>query len=259
MNPQATAWRVSGHPQGSWLTLLHPIGSDQQIWDGLLPALGSHHRLLTLDLRGHGRVKPADAPIGLDDLAADCEGLWNQLGVVSSHVLGLSLGGCVGLALARRVPQRVRSLSMACARLDMDDAAARLWHDRAALVRAQGMAAVVPSTLERWFTDMFRSTHPAQVQRVAQTLLSTSTEGFAQCALALARGQPAHALADLALPTLYIAGRHDKAVPIEHLRRYHALTPSAQWAELDGPHLLHLENPQGFASTVREFLRNLET
>lgn len=259
MNTQASAWSVSGDPQGSWLTLLHPIGSDRQIWAGLLPALAPHHRLLTLDLRGHGEAVPADTPLGLDDLAADCERLWDQLGVVRSHVLGLSLGGCVGLALARRAPGRVHSLSMACARLDMDDAAARLWHDRAAQVRAQGMDAVVPATLARWFTEPFRSTQPAQVQRVAETLRNTSAEGFAHCALALAHGQPAQAWAELQLPTLYIAGRHDQAVPSAHLKRYHACTPGAEWAELDGPHLLHLENPQGFASTVLDFLRRCET
>ena len=56
------------------------------------------------------------------------------------------------------------------------------------------------------------------------------------------------------MPVLYLAGRDDLAVPAAHLRRYQAHTSGARLVELDGPHLLPLENPQEFGAALRSFL-----
>lgn len=258
MNLQPTHWRVSGNPEGAWLTLCHPIGSDRHVWESLLPLLESQHRVLAYDLRGHGQAPPSEGAASMDELAQDCLALWDTLGIARSHVLGLSLGGCAGLALARRAPERVQSLSVACARLDMDDAASAMWRQRAELVRAQGMEAIVTPTLERWFTPEFRAAQPALMARVAHTLQATSVPGYAACALALAQGQSVDDLRQLRMPVQYIAGLQDQAVPLAHLQRYHALTPGARWVPLRGPHLLHLENPGEFATAVLDFLRTAE-
>lgn len=254
MNSPRDSWRISGHPDAPWLTLVHPIGSSQGLWDDLVPRLAARFRVLTYDVRGHGAAAAAAGPATFDDLARDCEALWDALGITASHFAGLSLGGCIGVALARRAPQRVRSLTVACSRLVMDDAAAALWRERAALVRAQGMGPVVEGTLDRWLSPGFRGAHPAVVDGVRRTLAATSPAGFAASAEALARGHTLDDLAGLAVPVQYIAGRDDQAVPADHLARYHAHTPGARLAVVPGPHLLHVENPEGFLGTLLEFL-----
>jgi 3-oxoadipate enol-lactonase len=253
MNRSADFWQIHGAAHGPWLTLCHPIGSDRHIWDALLPTLAPHYRLLSYDLRGHGQTQ-AEPAASWDELAADCEALWQSLGITQSHFVGLSLGGCVGLALARRAPQRVQSLSVACSRLDADEASARLWQDRADQVLAQGMAPIVDATLARWLSPGFAASHPEAVARIRATLDATPAAGFAACARLLAQGQPLESLSALTMPVLYLAGRGDLAVPVEHLRRYQTHTPGARLVELDGPHLLPLENPQEFGAALRSFL-----
>lgn len=236
-------------PQGApWLTLSHPIGVNRHIWDGLIPLLAQRYRVLAFDTHG------SDSST-MDELAGDVLQLWQQLGITRSHFLGLSLGGCIGVALALRAPQHLHALVVACSRLEMDAAATDMWQQRAALVEQQGMTPVIAPTLERWFTPDFLGAMAPAVGEVRQMLEACPPQGFAASARALASLHLEPQLPALRVPTLFMAGRHDKAVTTTQVEHYARLVPGARFVALDGPHILHLENPDGFGRTVLEFLR----
>src|SRR5438045_2959764 len=117
---------------------LHPVGLDQQIWSEIR---SSGDR--ALDFPGHGAEPPA-ASVSMAGLAD------HVLAQMTEPVtlVGLSLGGAVALQVAIRAPEKVASLVVACS-----TAAARrpVMVERAAAIRASGMAGVLDSTLERWF------------------------------------------------------------------------------------------------------------
>ncbi len=71
---------------------------------------------------------------------------------------GISLGGAVGMWLAANEPARIDRLVLACtsARFGSPEA----WRERAALVRAEGTAAVADAALDRWFTPRFEARAP---------------------------------------------------------------------------------------------------
>ena len=254
MNP-ALEYTVHGPEQAPWLTLSHPIGANLRIWDGLLATLARRYRVLAFNTRGHGAsAGDASRAWTMDELAADVQQLWHALGIQRSHFLGLSLGGCIGVALALRCHESVASLVVACSRLEMDAAGSDMWQQRAALVEQQGMSPVVQPTLERWFTPAFLATRPGAVEPVRQMLLACPPQGFAGCARALAGLHLEARLAGLRVPTLYLGGRHDKAVTLSEVEHYARLSPRAGFVPLDGAHMLHLENPDGFGAAVLEFL-----
>jgi len=250
----ALAHSIYGPEHAPWLTLSHPIGVDRRIWEPLLPRLTPHYRVLAIDTRGQGGSAAPDAACGMDELAADVLRLWQQLDIPQSHFLGLSLGGCIGTALALSAPERLRSLVVACSRLDMDAAASAMWQQRATLVEQQGMAPVLAPTLERWFTPDFLSRQPATVDWVGQQLLACPPRGFAACARALAGLHLQKRLPDLSVPALFLAGQDDKAVSADQVQAYARLSPGARFEALAGPHILHLENPEGFSRSALEFL-----
>lgn len=243
---------LHGPDDAPWLTLSHPIGASRRIWDALLPALSRNYRVLAFNT--HGQGSEAGTPDTMDDLAAQVQELWQSLGIVRSHFLGLSLGGCIGVALALRAPQSLHSLVVACARLEMDAAATAMWQQRAALVGQQGMAPVIAPTLERWFTPAFLAQHPAAVEEVRQQLLACPPRSYAASARALAGLHLQDRLGQLQVPTLYLAGLDDQAVAAAQIEGYARLTPGARYAALAGPHILPLENPDGFSRHVLDFL-----
>lgn len=250
----ALAHSIHGAHHAPWLTLSHPIGAQRQIWDPLLPVLTHHYRVLAVDTRGHGGSPVSGSACSMDELANDVQQLWDQLGISQSHFLGLSLGGCIGTALALRAPDRLRALVVACSRLEMDAAATDIWLQRATLVEQQGMAPVVAPTLERWFTPDFLDHQPATVEMVRQQLLACPPRGFAACARALAGLHLQKELPGLRVPTLFLAGADDKAVTASQVQAYASLSPGARFETLAGPHILHLENADGFSRSALDFL-----
>lgn len=89
------------HGSGPLLVLVHGITEDRRTWDPLLPALAADHRVLRVDLRGHG-ASPKAASYNVDELAADIEPLVDEPPLVVGH----SLGGMVATAYAAQFPTR---------------------------------------------------------------------------------------------------------------------------------------------------------
>lgn len=102
--------RGSGHP----VVLLHGTALSGAIWRGLgyTRALEHHFRVVTVDLRGHGR---SDKPVVAEAyrreaLVDDVLAVLDTLRLSAAHVVGYSLGGSVGFSLLARAPERVSSL-----------------------------------------------------------------------------------------------------------------------------------------------------
>ena len=245
---------IHGPETGDWITFSHPVGSSLDIWAGQIEAFSRRHRVLTYNTRGHGKDRPNETHGSVDDLASDVLELWRHLSIERSHFVGLSLGGCVGVALAHRAPQSVQSLAVVNARLEIDADGAGMWLQRAQTVEQQGLAPILAPMLERWLTPAFMAEQPTQVERVSQTVLATSPNGFAACCRALAAMHQEHRLAGLQVPTLLMTGLSDKAIPSTMVEHYARQNPSFELATLQGPHILNLENPTAFNRTVLDFI-----
>lgn len=99
MGEATTLWCERGGTEGPVLVLLHGIGANGAVWDGLVPLLGQHWRgrWIIPDLRGHGRSFHR-APYGIGVHAADVAGLLEPDDEVT--LIGHSMGGAVAIALA---------------------------------------------------------------------------------------------------------------------------------------------------------------
>ena len=107
------AYRSMG--DGPAVVFLHGTALSQAIWRGFgyLKALGATHRVVTIDLRGHGRSdKPhSSSAYGIDLFVGDVIAVLDTLGLEQADVVGYSLGARVAFALAVKHPERVRSLT----------------------------------------------------------------------------------------------------------------------------------------------------
>ena len=74
--------------------------------------------MIALDQRGHGRGLRSTEPFSLEDCADDAAALLEQLGVGRVIVVGYSMGGPVGLLLARRHPGQVAALVLQATALE---------------------------------------------------------------------------------------------------------------------------------------------
>src|SRR3954447_12112626 len=97
--------------EGTPLVLLHGgMLSIDLNFAGLIPTLAKKHRVIGVELQGHGRTADTDREITPAALASDVVGLLDHLGIERAHVLGHSMGGAVTMELAISHPDRVRSV-----------------------------------------------------------------------------------------------------------------------------------------------------
>ena len=109
VNNTAIYYEVTG--QGEPLLLIHGLASSSRSWKKQVPFFARHYRVITFDIRGHGRSdRPLREPYSIKLFAADAVELMRALGIDSAHVVGFSMGGMVGFQLAVDVPEMVTSL-----------------------------------------------------------------------------------------------------------------------------------------------------
>lgn len=211
INGTTLNYDLSGPGGAPVVAFSNSLGTTMAMWDGIVPALRGRYRVLRYDTRGHGGSQTRDEPASIGDLADDLIGLLDGLGIARAHLVGLSLGGMTVQALASAEPDRVLSLTLMATAAHLPTEAS--WTERAAMVRAEGTAALVDATLGRWFTPGFAERAPALVGAIRDSFVATDDAGYAVCCGAIAQMDLRPVLRWITAPTLVIAGRDDPATP----------------------------------------------
>lgn len=92
------------------IIFLHYSGANLEMWKPSIPFFNESYRLILIDLRGHGKSSKPASGYHIDNMADDVVGVMNHLNINSAHIVGSSMGAEVGLAVAVKVPNRIKSL-----------------------------------------------------------------------------------------------------------------------------------------------------
>src|SRR5690606_32072793 len=103
------------HGEGPPLILLHGGLGSGEMFGPVLPALAARHRVIAVDLQGHGRTADIDRPIDVRLMANDIAALIDHRGLDKPVPVGYALCGGVALHTAARYPQKVGRLVVASA------------------------------------------------------------------------------------------------------------------------------------------------
>jgi 3-oxoadipate enol-lactonase len=244
------------------VVLLHAFPLDREMWAPQLGALAeAGFRALAPDLPEFGRSTPGTDAFTIDrgaDVVAD---FLEALGVAKAVVGGLSMGGYVAMAFARRHPDRLRGLILADTRAAPDNTEARVKRDRlVADVQGFGPPAAIDALLPKLVSDHTRTADPALVETVRQIGLRQSATGLIAGLYALRdRPDATPGLDAIAVPTLVLVGEHDALTPPLAAARIAAHIRGSELAHVPGAgHLSSLENPTAFNAVVLAFLRKLK-
>jgi len=244
---------------GPPVILIHALGLSLGQWEPQLQPLASAYTVIAYDVRGHGETEAPAGPYGLGDFAEDLAGLMDALGVDSAHLVGLSMGGMIAQEFVLRWPERVRSLTLANTTSEYRQEARRLFAERARVAEERGMAPIVGSTLDRWFTPEFRSNHPAAVERIRLILGSTDPHSYAASCRAVAEIDTTERLVSVSLPTLVLAGGEDVSTTPEMALKIHEHIPGSVYQIIpDTAHLSNVSAPDVFTRAVVETIRSGE-
>lgn len=253
--------RDDGPKDAPAVLLLHGFGASLHTWEPWAQALATHHRVLRVDLPGHG-LSPPDASGDYTD-ARSLQlllALLDERGVQRASVIGNSMGGRIAWTMAVRHPERVSRLVL----LAPDGFASPGYFEygkapevspmlqlmrvalprpllRMSLAPAYVNSQVLDDALLARYHDLLRApgARQAMLQRMRQTVLV----------------DPVPLLKTLRVPTLLLWGEQDAMIPIANADDYLQAIPGSTLVRLPGlGHLPHEEDPARSLAPVQAFL-----
>jgi pimeloyl-ACP methyl ester carboxylesterase len=223
------------------------------MWSSVAWHLSDHLRVLKPDLPG--RADNPASPQGsiasyadfIEALVAACD--------PPVALAGFSMGGYVCLELMKRRPPSVKALALVDTRAVADDEAGKANREAAiATVRAEGVGPIAEAMLPKLLSPdgMKRSDLVEQVRRI---ILRQSPKTIESDLAAMRdRSDSTDFLAELALPTLVLAGEHDGISSPEESRAMAQKIPGSRFIEIaSAGHLTPLEQPAAVAQALGDF------
>jgi len=234
------------------LVFVHCGGCEQGFWDGQMAHFAAKHRVVALDLAGHGQSGVGRKDWTMPAFGEDVVSVVEALGLKRVVLIGHSLGGPVVLEAARRMPGRVAGLVLVDTLVDFEQ---RLAAEEVEKYLSALQADYRATTTAMVSQLLFSASTPEPVKaRVLETVLSVPQEIFVAAARSSLAYDPLPALREIKAP---IRAINSDLFPtnVEGNRRY---VPGYQVAIMKGVgHYLMLEQPEAFNALLAWALREL--
>jgi len=173
-----------------------------------------HFTCISLDLRGTGESDKPEAPYSTEILADDVAAFMQALGIPKAHVFGLSLGAAVGMWLASKYPQTVKSLSLHSGWPKTDSFARTVVEGWQIMAKALGSVPelVIRGVFPFCFTPELYAARPDYIDSLAAFVRSRppqSLASFLQQSNCVIAHDVQSQLSRITAPTLITFGRQD--------------------------------------------------
>lgn len=238
------------------LVFLHYYGGSSRTWDGVANELADRYRIVAIDHRGWGHSEaPADG-YRIADLAADAEGVIDELGLQRYVLVGHSMGGKVAQLIASRRPGGLEGLVLVApsppSPMHLSD------EQRATLTGAYHSRESVELVIDHVLTA--KSLDAACRERVIEDSLRAAPQAKAAWPNIAMREDITAAVASIDAPTVVISGELDQVDRVATLQaELMPRIPHARMHILPGiGHLSPLEAPAEVAQLIARFVTAVE-
>ena len=248
----------TGPRGGTPVVLLHAVGTDLTMWGQQIEALHKSHDVIALDLPGHGLSDELIGEPSFTKFASAVAQLIESLAAGPAHLVGISFGGMVAQTVALAHPALVRSLSLigtACTFAAPGRAALR---ERASFTRREGMRALAPLSLARWFTPEFSQRRPDVLDGISKLLYRQDAAFHAALWDLISTLDTLAGLQASTLPAQVIVGAEDTSTPTAAAYLLAEALRTTNMQVIPGSaHFTNLEAPKAVNDLLLRFLASL--
>jgi pimeloyl-ACP methyl ester carboxylesterase len=248
---------------GSAIVMIHGFGAAIDWWDEIAPALVADHRVIRIDLIGHGGTAAPASGYTILRQAELVAAVLDRLDVDRVTVIGHSMGGEVATALAETIPTRIAAMIL----IDTPPTAGTTF----TIMTDAVMTPVLGELLSDFTTDDairhglaqgFAPGFPVPEKFVAdlKQLTYTAFRSAHEDSIAYRTAKPTNARLAALMPVpplLALTGTEDAIVPPAHAK-YFAQVPGAKVMMIEGAgHSPMVEKPRETLELIRGFLREV--
>jgi pimeloyl-ACP methyl ester carboxylesterase len=281
--PQFDEWQIELHGRrviyrvagsGPPVVLIHGMLNSSSHWRSVALNLAREYTVIAPDLIGHGDSAAPRGDYSLGAHASSIRDLLAAIGIDRASIVGHSLGGGVAMQFFYQFPQRTERLVLI--------SSGGLGHEVSPMLRTAalpGVSALLSLTIHQGLTGALRNTGRrlsrrevrlgVYMQAIARALRplenGEARQAFLQTLRAVidVHGQRVSATDRLYLleriPTMIVWGERDNTIPLQHGHEAHEAIPHSYFKTLSkAAHFPHLEDPEGLADALRDFIEETE-
>jgi len=247
----------SGEP----LILIPYLAADNACYAFQVADYAKHFTCISVDPRGAGETDKPEGVYSTELFAEDISGLMQALGIERAHIAGLSLGAAIGMWLAVKQPQKVKSLSIHSGWAKTDAFIEAIIESWRIMLKATGsVTEMIIAGIFPWcFTPELYASKPDYIQSLAGFVRSRPpqpADAFLRQADAVLAHDVESQLGQIKAPTQITFGRHDL---VTSTRFAAALTENIPGSEFiifeDCSHAPIYENVADFNQKTLDFLQ----
>ena len=244
---------------GPVIVFAHGLLWSTEMWRFQVAAFRDRFRCIAFDFRGQGQSEVTASGYDMETLAQDAAQLVGKLATGPVHWAGLSMGGFVGMRLAARHPELVKTLALLDTAADPEP---RLNIPKYTLLgwlsRLLGQAPLSGEVMKVMFAKSFLR-DPARGELRAQMRQALIGNGLAGSLRATdgvlhRKAVEASELSRIRCPTVVISGAEDAAIKPVRSRRLAEQIPGARFVSIPrAGHTAAIEEPEAVNAALREF------
>lgn len=239
--------------KGEPVVLIHGFCGSKDYWEQVIPGLAEKHRVIAVDLPGHGGSSLPAGDISVETMAELIKGTFVELGLEKVSLIGHSLGGYVTLAFAEAYEDRLKQFSLVHSTANPDSEEGKKGREVAAgKIDAEGIKSFVDGLVPNLFAPGEK--HSEELQQAKEIGYGTNPEG-AKAALKAMKQRPDRnpVLKNTKLPVLIVAGEKDQIIPPK--KSFIVTGPNIKQVTIKGAgHMSMYEAPAELVEVIRGFL-----
>ena len=240
------------------LLFSHGYLMNNEMFKGQIDRFKDKFKCIAFDHRGHGKSEVTKAGYELDNLVTDAISLIDKLELGSVHFIGMSTGGFVGMRIAIRRPELLKSLILMDTSAEKESSEA-LKKNNALLwvVNNIGYFPVIGQVMSILFHTTFLKdkSRKSEVKKWRKIITSHKKKGIVPFGKGIfARDNVLEKLSEIAIPTAIIVGKNDVPTPPQYSKNMVDIIPNAELFTIpDSGHSAAVEKPEEVANAMRKF------
>lgn len=242
------------HGNGDVVLLLHGFLENISMWNHLNLQLIKTHRVICVDLLGHGKSDSIGYIHTMEMMAEAVYSVLKHLKINNTVVIGHSMGGYVGLALLDAHPSLIKGLCLMNSTAVADSDEKKVNRDRAIKAVKENYKTFVSVSIANLFRPKSRVLYKDEFSHVKREALKTSVQSIIASLEGMKiRTDRLQLFRNSKIPKLVILGKKDAILDFQ-LQQYYYANSDINIVEFSDGHMSHIENKEDFTYNIMHFI-----
>lgn len=256
-NFKNTKISYSDQGKGTAVVLLHGFLENQSMWKAFVPELVKKHRIITIDLLGHGETECLGYVHTMEDQADMVHHVLHELKIRKAVLIGHSMGGYVALAFAELYPDNVKGIVLLNSTSRADSEERKANRDRAIVAVKQNYSAFIRMSIANLFSEDNRERLSDIIEEVKSEALKTPLQGIVAALEGMKIRKDREVILHFApYPIQLILGKKDPVLNYDDSLEQVEGT-QVQLITFEDGHMSHFENQTELLAVLNGFLKRI--